>query len=345
MDNYSFFITDDNTTGIYSNLVNDIFHSKTGALKEAIEKFLLPSKYCEYYKNFDEIKILDICYGIGYNTKALLLNSENKKVKIDSIEINNEFPILSPFIKDGVNDTELSFFIIKSLINSGISIDEINQKINIITGENYKFFNPNHIALFKSFYNNVYKTSSTAYKDAFLHNIYYSYISNNNNSSLKTNKYEGCTLEFKMGDARKIIPTLNTSYDIIFLDAFSPQKDPTLWTADFLSQIEKHMKQNSILVSYSKSTPFRSTLLNLGFYISKTFIKNIDSGTVASKNNDLILTNLNDFDYGLYNTTAGIPYRDENLNLSANDILLNRNIEMKKSTLLSHTQFLKLNSK
>ena len=40
MESFSFFETEDKSTGLYSNVIGDIFHSRTGALKEANEKFI-----------------------------------------------------------------------------------------------------------------------------------------------------------------------------------------------------------------------------------------------------------------------------------------------------------------
>ena len=59
--------TDDGSVGLYSDEVNDIYHSQFGALSEAYEKFILPAKIDEFIKNNNKIKVLDICFGIGYN--------------------------------------------------------------------------------------------------------------------------------------------------------------------------------------------------------------------------------------------------------------------------------------
>ena len=71
---YDFILTDDNSVGLFNNEVNDIYHSKNGALTEARQKFVEPS--FSFFEK-DELNILDICYGIGYNTKAAI--SSNKK--------------------------------------------------------------------------------------------------------------------------------------------------------------------------------------------------------------------------------------------------------------------------
>ena len=104
------------------------------------------------------------------------------------------------------------------------------------------------------------------------------------------------------------------------------------------------MKQNSMLISYSKSTPFRSALIELGFYVGKTYIDSIDMGTVASLNKNFILNPLNDFDLQLFQTRAGITYKDPSLSFDSSTILLNRKLESQSSSRISHTQFLKFNS-
>lgn len=70
-DLYPYF-TNDGSVGLYSPEDNDIYHSTYGALTEAYEKFIIPSDPNFYFKNLDEIKVLDICYGIGYNSKSFL---------------------------------------------------------------------------------------------------------------------------------------------------------------------------------------------------------------------------------------------------------------------------------
>ena len=76
MRDYEPYYTEDGSIGLYSFAEKDVYHSKFGALTEAWEKFILPSGID---KNFNsEIKVLDVCYGIGYNTKALMSFFINK---------------------------------------------------------------------------------------------------------------------------------------------------------------------------------------------------------------------------------------------------------------------------
>lgn len=99
------YITNDGSVGLFSPEDNDIYHSSYGALSEAWEKFVLPSCLETRLKHNPEVKILDVCYGIGYNSKAamqLYINlflknksekksnfSEDKNTNIDAIYTNN----------------------------------------------------------------------------------------------------------------------------------------------------------------------------------------------------------------------------------------------------------------
>lgn len=66
------YYTNDGSTGLFSPDADDIYHSTYGALTEAFEKFVLPADIDKFLKENNEIEILDICFGIGYNSKSLL---------------------------------------------------------------------------------------------------------------------------------------------------------------------------------------------------------------------------------------------------------------------------------
>ncbi len=66
------YFTNDGSVGLFSPDADDIYHSTYGALTEAYEKFILPSNIKDFLKKNNEIKILDICFGIGYNSKSII---------------------------------------------------------------------------------------------------------------------------------------------------------------------------------------------------------------------------------------------------------------------------------
>lgn len=98
------YFTNDGTVGLFSNEVDDIYHSTYGALTESWQKFIEPANLEEYIKTHNEVKILDVCYGIGYNTKAALqtfLNATKKNKKISKI-IQNETINIAQLYTDNI---------------------------------------------------------------------------------------------------------------------------------------------------------------------------------------------------------------------------------------------------
>lgn len=88
----------------------------------------------------------------------------------------------------------------------------------------------------------------------------------------KTLSYKDKNIELNiiLGDAVKTIKnilTIKTKFDAVFLDAFSPPKNPELWTAEFFKDIEKRMKPNAKLATYSCAGSVRRNLKEAGFRV------------------------------------------------------------------------------
>lgn len=98
MSEFQPYFTNDGSVGLYSDNYDDIYHSASGALTEAYEKFIYPIEW-DILLLHDDIKILDICYGIGYNTKSFLnYIFENKK------KLLNKKKNLKNFSKNNLSD-------------------------------------------------------------------------------------------------------------------------------------------------------------------------------------------------------------------------------------------------
>lgn len=122
------YFTNDGSVGLYSPDADDIYHSTYGALAEAYEKFVIPADLKNYFENHNEIKVLDICFGIGYNTKSFLnfllekniINFENENqlnlYYNDAIYTNNPNEVIysdelytNNTINNGTIDTDKKF--------------------------------------------------------------------------------------------------------------------------------------------------------------------------------------------------------------------------------------------
>jgi tRNA U34 5-methylaminomethyl-2-thiouridine-forming methyltransferase MnmC len=72
MSNFVKKITEDGSITFFSLDFQETFHSQHGAKEEAIKKFSQPCQLDQKALSQNQIKILDICYGLGYNSAAAL---------------------------------------------------------------------------------------------------------------------------------------------------------------------------------------------------------------------------------------------------------------------------------
>ena len=129
-------LCEDGTNTLYSKEFEEPYHStKDGALHESLEKHVKPS--LSLNSNKDKLTVLDICFGLGYNTFATLyyIKKHNLKTKIH---------ILSPeFDEELVRSLEMFDFppefnslkhIIKA-ISQNLYYEDEQFKIEILLGD------------------------------------------------------------------------------------------------------------------------------------------------------------------------------------------------------------------
>ena len=180
--------TNDNSYTFFNEEYEETYHSTSGALEEAKRKYVEPLEIEE-----GDI-ILDICFGLGYNTFAAM--QSKKKLKVVALESDER-------ILEALEEIELEdlFLIIKALAKN----KEYNSKD----------------------YN----------------------------------------LKLIVGDARKTIKELDTEFNKVFLDPFSPKKNPELWTTEFFKNIFNIMLPGAKLATYSCAGQVRRNLKEAGFEV------------------------------------------------------------------------------
>lgn len=459
------YFTNDGSVGLFSPEADDIYHSTYGALAEAYEKFVIPADLEKYFQNNTQIKVLDICFGIGYNTKSFLnfllekniINFQNKnqkkqknfltlkqnnatiytnntirqicndelysnnsdynekihgnniimetreknihesatnnealysnnilaehsactaqnnKIFIKAIDTDAKLFYFSPFFRQGLEKdkkynnidfnyekinkllksnfeqkyklkNEVNLFIFKNIIEK---LPEIFDDIvfeEILTSKKYSvFFDHRFIALYKLLKNNQCKYGFYASLNAFLHNIYYRYISNRYKKALNALCLNDLIFEPEVNDARVSIKNDKNIYNLIFLDAFTPVKCPALWSLEFFKLLFEHLDEDGMILTYSNSAAVRNAMINAGFFVGKIYNEKINkfTGTIAVKNKSLIKYELSEYDLGLINSRAGIFYRDENLDLVNEAIIKAHENEVKTSDKISSSKFIK----
>ena len=63
--------TDDDSITFWNPLFKEHYHSMLGGRLEAMEKYILPSELSELIKS-KNVRILDICFGLGYNSLSAI---------------------------------------------------------------------------------------------------------------------------------------------------------------------------------------------------------------------------------------------------------------------------------
>lgn len=97
MDKLSLFPTEDGSVTFWSETFQETFHSSHGAKNEAEAKFVIPAKIAEKAKSQTQLNILDICYGLGYNSAAAIASvstvpKPSAHLHIIALENNLEVP-------------------------------------------------------------------------------------------------------------------------------------------------------------------------------------------------------------------------------------------------------------
>lgn len=276
-ENKDFFVlTDDGSYSIKSKEINhkiETLHTSTGAISESFEKFIKPLKL-DYT---DDLAILDICAGLGYNTSAALAdfieNSKGNNLQVDMVEISKATLACGLLVPSPIPEHNIT----KKVIEDEL----IQQDYATLSLEDKKI--PDNINI----------------------NLY-------------------------IDDARQTIQDLeDNKYDAIFLDPFSQNMAPELFSTDFFKEFRRVIKDNGIVCTYTSSAPVRAAFIENDFHVGQgPVFGRKQGGTLASPNPLMLNKSLpkND-EIRIALSDVGIPFRDTGLNNNSEDILEHRTEE------------------
>ena len=271
-----FVLTEDGSYSINSKEINhkvETLHTSTGAISESFEKFIKPMKF-----NYDEdVAILDICAGLGYNTSAAIAdfikNSSNSNLQIDMVEISKATYACGLLVPSPIPEHDIT--------KKAIEDELIQQDYATLSLEKAEI--PDNISI------NVF-----------------------------------------IEDARQTVQRLeDDTYDAIFLDPFSQNMAPELFSVEFFKQFRRIIKDDGIVATYTSAAPIRAGFIEAGFYIGLgPIFGRKQGGTLASPNPEMLDYSLpkND-EIRIALSDVGIPFRDPGLNNSSESILESRTEE------------------
>ena len=141
---------------------------------------------------------------------------------------------------------------------------------------------------------------------------------------------ENIAINVYIEDARQTVQKLkDNTYDAIFLDPFSQNMAPELFSLGFFKEFRRVIKDDGIVATYTSSAPVRAAFIEADFYIGQgPIFGRKQGGTLASPNPLMLDTALpkND-EIRIALSDVGIPFRDPNLNNSSDYILEKRTEE------------------
>ena len=135
---------------------------------------------------------------------------------------------------------------------------------------------------------------------------------------------ENIDIDVYIEDARQTVQKLeDNTYDAIFLDPFSQNMAPELFSLDFFKEFRRVIKDDGIVATYTSAAPIRAAFIEAGFFIGQgPIFGRKQGGTLASPNPLMLDTALpkND-EIRIALSDVGIPFRDPNLNNTSEYIL------------------------
>ena len=200
--------TADGSFSLHSDHFGEAFHNSAGALNEARAKFVQPAEL-QRFSSGSDLRILDVCLGLGYNTAAVL----------------EALPTPGP---------KLQWW--------GLELDR----------------RPLEQALEQASFQSLWSAPVLArLEDIRDHGCW------KEPGGWQENNSQGIQL---WGDARSMLKQIPESvrFDLVLLDAFSPQRCPELWSEEFLGALAQRLAPQGRLLTYSRSAAVRASLKRAG---------------------------------------------------------------------------------
>ena len=122
-------ITKDGSITFHNDTYDETYHSLSGAEEEAVKKHAEPACIRELAKK-GEIRILDVCFGLGYNSAAAIdiALSENPRCKIFIVGLENDKDILNEILT--LSPAFKCYDLIKRVVVNNLKLETDN--VNII---------------------------------------------------------------------------------------------------------------------------------------------------------------------------------------------------------------------
>lgn len=293
--------TEDGSITCLDPATGELYHNRAGAYTEALKNYVEPCCLSSKILSQSNICLLDICFGLGYNSFVFLdqlielldsLLIQPSKLQIQILGIDQDAKILE-------------------VIPTVLADPKFDQLINRLTHS------------LDQETTNVIKSLSNAGSHHF---------------QLSENIH--LDFEIRLADIRRALPELvkekQGQFDYIFHDGFSPNKMPELWTIDLFKVYTQLIKKTGKIMTYSSAAAVRGALKACGLEVKKTAaVGGKSGGTIAAYpgqiKTDKNICELSDEENSRLASRSSVPYRDLALQDNRSLILSRRQKEVGKT--------------
>ena len=255
--------TKDGTCTAWNDEFKEHYHAPQGALSEARDKFVNPANFEVIGQDGAGVRVLDVCFGLGYNTWAAWekCREQHLPLTVVALEVDR-----------------------KRLMAAAAFLPEELQQMAT--------------------------------------------------SLCRSGRYTCDRLSVRMywGDARHLVASLKPySFDRIFLDPFSTQRNSELWTVEFFTALGRVLCRTGRILTYSTAGPVLAGLREAGFVSGPSQPGERYTGTVAAKSTEAIehVWYEEEWEQRVSGSRA-IPYRDPTCWMSNSRILKERELVVKQ---------------
>ncbi|TLD88703.1 MnmC family methyltransferase [Helicobacter sp. MIT 05-5294] len=241
-------LTQDSSITLYNEHFREAYHNANdGALQETLHKHILPALSLQ--TNMPYLSVLDICFGLGFNTLCLLFAARLQN-------FSGKIAIHSPEIDERLLPRLLSFPYPKELKSQRVALESL-VKTHYFKEANFEVVL--HLGdareILAGFVEN-WNPKRDFQKD----------------SNLQTQREQR-------------IPKM--PFNVIFQDPFSPAKNRSLWTYEYFKNLYVLSAQNVVITTYSLHSGMLYSAYLAGFYAYRVKQKRVRDSVILTKTSEI----------------------------------------------------------
>ncbi len=278
-------LTADNTETFLNESVGESYHSYTGAVEEALKKFVEPCRIRELAREKaggnKPLRLLDFCFGLGYNSAMAVSVAleENPACEIEVVGLENDASIIEKIRE----------------VSPPIAFYPAYQKLCRQMG-NLQPIQPIQLkeAAPPSQQDRCGNRSPQPIQPKEAVSLFKAADGLKETQQAVNSQGQPANLEFRegkvririlLGDARETVKSLPENYfDAVFYDPFSPKTMPEMWSTELLREMWRVMSKSAILATYSCARMVRENLSRAGLiYDEGPIVGRRGPGTIARK--------------------------------------------------------------